>query len=155
MTRITISALIVFLLDQSSKFAVLNWLQLDHVRSIDVWAPWLRFRMAWNQGVNFGLFSGETDLTRWILILVSLGISTWLLLWARRGDARVQIWGGLIIGGALGNVIDRLLYGAVADFLNLSCCGINNPYSFNIADMAIFMGAFGLVLTSNKQDNNR
>jgi len=155
MTRITITALIVFLLDQSSKFAVLNWLQLDHVRSIDVWAPWLRFRMAWNQGVNFGLFSGETDLTRWILILVSLGISTWLLLWARRGGPGAQIWGGLIIGGALGNVIDRLLYGAVADFLNLSCCGINNPYSFNIADMAIFMGAFGLVLTSNKQDNNR
>ena len=51
-----------------------------------------------------------------------------------------------LIGGALGNVLDRVLYGAVADFLNMSCCGIENPYAFNVADIAIFAGAFGLVL---------
>ena len=53
---------------------------------------------------------------------------------------------GLLIGGALGNVVDRLLYGAVADFLNMSCCGLSNPYAFNIADIAVFIGAFGLVV---------
>ena len=51
-------------------------------------------------------------------------------------------WGaGVVIGGALGNAWDRLQYGAVADFMNMSCCGIDNPYAFNIADVAIFAGA--------------
>ena len=53
---------------------------------------------------------------------------------------------GLIIGGALANALDRVLYGAVADFLNMSCCGINNPFIFNIADIWIFAGAFALVI---------
>ncbi len=58
----------------------------------------------------------------------------------------VQLSAGLLVGGALGNVVDRLAYGAVADFLNMSCCGIENPYAFNVADIAIFAGAAGLVL---------
>jgi len=53
---------------------------------------------------------------------------------------------GLLIGGAAGNVIDRLVYGAVADFLNVTCCGIDNPFAFNVADISIFAGAFGLIL---------
>jgi len=60
----------------------------------------------------------------------------------------VQISTGLLIGGALGNVVDRVVYGAVADFLNMSCCGWNNPFSFNVADITIFAGAIGLVLLS-------
>jgi signal peptidase II len=48
----------------------------------------------------------------------------------------------------LGNVVDRIAYGGVADFLNMSCCGIENPYAFNVADIAIFVGALGLVLFS-------
>jgi signal peptidase II len=55
---------------------------------------------------------------------------------------------GLLLGGAMGNVVDRVIYGAVADFLNMSCCGIANPYSFNVADISIFAGALGLVLFS-------
>ncbi|BBU58037.1 hypothetical protein KU6B_43020 [Mameliella alba] len=58
---------------------------------------------------------------------------------------------GFLIGGALGNVIDRLVYGAVADFLNMSCCGIDNPYAFNVADIAIFIGAFGLILFPSRK----
>jgi signal peptidase II len=57
---------------------------------------------------------------------------------------------GLLIGGALGNVVDRVLYGAVADFLNMSCCGIDNPFAFNVADVAIFVGAIGLVLFAGR-----
>jgi signal peptidase II len=51
----------------------------------------------------------------------------------------------MLVGGALGNVVDRIAYGWVADFLNMSCCGIENPYSFNVADISIFVGALGLV----------
>lgn len=143
-------ALGVFLLDQASKFAVVHGLELDRVRGIDVWPPFLNFRMAWNQGINFGLFAGQDELTRWALIVISLIISAWVWIWAKREADRplVQISTGLLIGGALGNVIDRLIYGAVADFLNMSCCGFSNPYSFNVADITIFAGAIGLVLFS-------
>ena len=54
-----------------------------------------------------------------------------------------------MVGGAMGNVIDRVFYGAVADFLNMSCCGINNPYAFNVADIAIFIGAVGLAFLAD------
>ncbi len=53
---------------------------------------------------------------------------------------------GLLVGGALGNALDRVLHGAVADFLNMSCCGIRNPYAFNLADVGIFAGAIALVI---------
>ena len=57
----------------------------------------------------------------------------------------VQFSAGMVIGGAIGNIIDRVVYGAVADFLNMSCCGFTNPYSFNLADITIFVGALGLI----------
>ena len=57
----------------------------------------------------------------------------------------VQASAGLVLGGAIGNVVDRAIYGAVADILNMSCCGWENPWSFNVADIAIFAGALGLI----------
>ena len=73
---------------------------------------------------------------------------------ARRAGLNVGLLmlSAMLIGGALGNVIDRLLYGAVADFLNMSLPGWQNPYSFNVADIAIFAGAIGLVLVPQKKD---
>jgi signal peptidase II len=65
---------------------------------------------------------------------------------------RAEVSAGLLIGGALGNVVDRVLYGAVADFLNMSCCGIENPYTFNVADIAIFAGAIGLIFFTGNGD---
>ena len=62
----------------------------------------------------------------------------------------MRLSAGVLIGGALGNVVDRVAYGAVADFLNMSCCGIDNPFSFNVADIAIFVGAVGLILFTGK-----
>ncbi len=155
MKRIAVAALAVFLADQLTKYMVLNRLSLGRIGVIDVFPPWVKFTMAWNRGVNFGLFAGDSDVTRWILIVLSVVISIWLLIWARKLRSMAgQILAGLIIGGALGNVVDRLAYGAVADFLNVTCCGFRNPYAFNIADIAIFGGAFGLVLVSNKLDKN-
>ena len=60
----------------------------------------------------------------------------------------------LVIGGALGNAIDRLLYGAVADFINVTCCGIRNPYSFNLADLFIFIGLIGLLIFNFDEKQN-
>ena len=80
-----------------------------------------------------------------------------MLVWLRRDPPGRWglISGGLLIGGALGNVIDRLLYGAVADFINMSCCGISNPYVFNVADISIFAGALGLVLFAGAKTPKR
>ncbi|WP_207100101.1 signal peptidase II [Paracoccus shandongensis] len=145
---------LVFLLDQALKYWVVHVLQLDRVREIDVLPPWLNLRMAWNQGVNFGLMASDTDVTKWILIAVAVVIVAWVWIWIWRSDAGrfARVAAGLLIGGALGNVIDRLLYGAVADFLNMSLPGWQNPYSFNVADIAIFAGAIGLVLVPQKRE---
>lgn len=154
MRRILTIAGLIFVLDQATKYLVVQVLALKDVLQIAVLPPFLQFHMAWNQGVNFGLFSGDSQATRWILIGLSIVISAGILLYVRNLRAFwPQFFAGLIIGGAIGNVVDRLVYGAVADFLNVSCCGINNPFAFNLADIAIFFGAFGLVLFGDKADN--
>ncbi|MFN3607123.1 MAG: signal peptidase II, partial [Cypionkella sp.] len=66
-----------------------------------------------------------------------------------------QIAAGLLLGGAMGNVVDRVLYGAVADFINMSCCGISNPFSFNVADISIFAGAIGLVFFADSAQKTK
>ncbi|GAA6164523.1 signal peptidase II [Pelagimonas sp. KU-00592-HH] len=135
-----------FLTDQASKYFVVHYLNLIEVGRMDVFPPFLRFAMAWNEGVNFGLFSNGSDAARWALIAIAVVIVGFVLFWVRR-DPPGQIGlfaAGLLIGGAIGNVIDRLIYGAVADFLNMSCCGIQNPFAFNLADVWIFAGAIGL-----------
>lgn len=148
---IPLVAVSVLLLDQASKWAVVFWLNLDQRAEIDVFPPYLVFRMAWNYGMNFGLMSQGSDLGRAVLIGLALVISAWVWRWVLRekGGLRAKVSAGLLIGGALGNVIDRILYGAVADFLNMSCCGIDNPYAFNVADLGIFFGAVGLVMFAN------
>ncbi len=146
-----------FLLDQVTKYLVVHLLDLRTLGAIDVLPPLLNFRMAWNYGINFGLLSGQAPLTKWILIAVAVGIVLFVLVWLRRDPPGRWglISGGLLIGGALGNVIDRLLYGAVADFINMSCCGISNPYVFNVADISIFAGALGLVLFAGAKTPKR
>jgi signal peptidase II len=142
------TALAVLVLDQVTKMLVVQLMDLRTVGAIDVWSPYVNFRMAWNRGVNFGLFSSNTTIMRWVLIAVAIGIASWVAVWVLREGSgwRGQISAGLLIGGAAGNVIDRLVYGAVADFLNVTCCGFDNPFAFNVADISVFAGAFGLIL---------
>jgi signal peptidase II len=152
MRALGITALVVFVLDQVTKVIVVHWMNLKTFGAIDVLPPFVNFRMAWNRGINFGLFAGDADWSRWVLIAIALIISGWVLWWLHK-DAEGRwsmISGGFLVGGALGNVIDRVLYGAVADFLNMSCCGFENPYSFNVADISIFIGAFGLILFTGR-----
>lgn len=148
MRRFWITAAATFGIDQLTKLGVVHGLDLIHRGEIDVLPPFLTFRMAWNQGINFGLLSNGSEIARWGLVVLALVISCWVIWWMQRetGNWKAEVSGGLLVGGALGNIIDRIAYGAVADFLNMSCCGIENPYAFNVADIAIFAGALGLVL---------
>jgi signal peptidase II len=156
MRALGLAALGAFGIDQLSKLVVVHWMNLKEIRAMDILPPVLNFRMGWNHGVNFGLFGSDSEAMRWILIALALGICAGVLVWIRRegGGRRVEISAGLLIGGALANVLDRVIYGAVADFLNMSCCGIRNPFTFNLADVAIFAGALGLVLFTGKTDKN-
>lgn len=146
------SAVVAFLVDQASKYAVVHAMGLARIRSIDVWPPLLNFRYGENRGINFGLLEGNSDLARWILILFSLIVVAAVVWWVSRQHPgwRMHLSAGLLAGGALGNVLDRLVYGYVLDFLNMSCCGIDNPFVFNLADVFIFAGAIGLVLFENR-----
>lgn len=142
------TAIVVFVLDQALKYLIVFRLDLINRGAIDVLSPFLNLRMAWNRGINFGLFAGDNDVMRWFLIMLALAISAWVVWWmtTERPGKWALISGGFLVGGAIGNALDRVLYGAVADFLNMSCCGIRNPYAFNVADISIFLGAIGLVL---------
>jgi signal peptidase II len=143
----TITLGLTFALDQALKWWIVVGLDLQNRFFIEVWPGVFNLTMAWNRGVNFGLLATDSDLTRWGLVILSLAISAWVWLWALREGRNppAQVAAGLLVGGALGNIIDRIVWGAVADFLNVSCCGWRNPFAFNVADIAIFIGAFGLI----------
>ena len=151
MYKILQISIISLFCDQLSKLTMLYVLDLPLVGKIDVFPPYLQFTMAWNYGVNFGLFSGDSALQRWLLIGFAVFVSAAIAIWLRRTPlSRLGlISGGLLIGGALSNALDRAIYGAVADFLNMSCCGLDNPFAFNLADVSIFAGAIGLVFFSD------
>ncbi|HEU0220622.1 MAG TPA: signal peptidase II [Paracoccaceae bacterium] len=150
--RTLATALALFALDRFTKILVVVWLDLAARGALDVLPPFLNLRMAWNRGVNFGLFATGSDWGRWLLVGLAAAISLALALWARRAPGWLTpACTGAIIGGALGNALDRVIYGAVADFLNMSCCGIDNPFSFNLADIGIFAGAMGLILFAGGQ----
>ncbi|MEP2783119.1 MAG: signal peptidase II [Pseudoruegeria sp.] len=153
MRALWITAVFIFVFDQASKIIVVQGMDLKTRQAIDVWPPFINFRMAWNEGVNFGLFASSADIMRWVLIAIALVISGWVLWWIKKEDPKPlgYISAGILIGGALGNVIDRMVYGAVADFLNMTCCGFNNPYAFNVADIAIFVGVFGLIFFTGEK----
>ena len=140
---------LTFALDQITKIIVVFWLELISKGQINIWPGFIHFHMAWNTGINFGLFADQGELMRWLLIAVALAVCGFVGYWMRREQKPIAlIAAGLVIGGALGNSLDRILYGSVADFLNVTCCGIRNPYAFNVADIAIFVGLFGLVIFS-------
>jgi len=139
----------ILALDRFSKHWIVDGLELASLGRIEVFPPYLTLIMAWNRGINFGIGASGPEAMRWVLVGVAVAISVALVVWiVRWGKVQLALAGGLVVGGALGNAWDRVIYGAVADFLNMSCCGFTNPTSFNVADIAVFIGAFGMVIFS-------
>ena len=150
--HLALLALGIFLLDQATKIAVVDGLGLIHRLRIEVWPGFVSFVMAWNRGVNFGVLASDAPAMRWGLAAVAVAVSVGVAVWAlRRDQGWFTLGAGLLIGGALGNAVDRVRFGAVADFLNVTCCGIVNPWAFNVADIAIFGGAAVLAFAPSPQ----
>ncbi|MDP6785780.1 MAG: signal peptidase II [Rhodospirillales bacterium] len=139
-------AILVVALDQASK-----WWMLEHVmrppRVIEL-TGFFNLVMGWNRGVSFGLFNTNSPYNAWVLSAIALVIVMALAVWLRRARSPLLAAAlGLVIGGALGNVVDRLRFGAVFDFLDLHAAGYHWP-AFNLADSAITVGAVMLVVDS-------
>ena len=139
--------LLALFVDQISKYVVIHVMNVSPFKSIDFLPPVINFKYGENRGVNFGLFSSDSEITRWTLIIVAIIICIAVTRWVLRNNQSklVHACTGLLIGGALGNVFDRVYYGYVLDFLNTTCCGWNNPTVYNVADIFIVIGALGLV----------
>ncbi|HEX7885977.1 MAG TPA: signal peptidase II [Phenylobacterium sp.] len=140
-------ALAVILLDQLSKYWILGVLRLPEQASQEVLWP-LQFTRIWNEGVSFGLFQAQHDVVRWGLVVFSLAAATLLAAWARsQGRVLPALGLGLVIGGAIGNAIDRARFGAVVDFIDVQRMGFF-PWIFNVADSGITVGVILLLLDS-------
>ncbi len=129
-------ATLVFVADQLTKFYILRIVNLDEREPIQV-TPFMDLAMAWNKGVSYGLLSTHMQ---GLLVALSLAISIMLVFWLAKATKPLAAASfGMLIGGALGNALDRLLHGAVADFVLLHW-GTWNWYIFNVADIAIVAG---------------
>ena len=149
-----IAALLVLVADQGAKWWVLNILHLPEIGSVPV-LPFLSLTMVWNKGVTFGLFHQEGELGPWILTGVALAVVVGLFVWLRRAEsALVATALGAIAGGAVGNVLDRVRYGAVVDFIHAHAWGWS-WYVFNVADAAIVCGVTGLLLDGLRPARSR
>lgn len=138
-------AILAVLIDQVFKLYMVDFMA-GHPFGIEV-TSFFRLVMVWNSGVSFGMFAGG-ETTRWILIGVSSLVSVALLIWMLRVSRLFLAIGlGLVLGGAVGNIIDRIHYGRVADFFDFDLVFMRWP-AFNIADMAIVVGVIILMVDS-------
>ncbi|MDP3854734.1 signal peptidase II [Phenylobacterium sp.] len=144
-------AAFVIAADQASKYWILAVYDLPSRFSVPIAGPF-SLTMVWNRGVSFGLFRADQELTRWLLAAFAVIVSCVLAWWARQAPrATLALGFGLVIGGALGNVIDRIRFGAVADFLDFQRLGFF-PWVFNVADSAITVGVVFLLLDSLRKE---
>jgi signal peptidase II len=145
------AAAVIAVLDQASKLWVLFVFDLPSKGRVPV-APFVDFAMTWNRGISYGWFQQEGPLGQYALLGIKIVAVILLWIWLARTATRLGALAiGLIIGGAVGNAIDRVLYGAVADFVLLY---LQTPawsfhwYVFNLADVAIVAGVAGLLYES-------
>lgn len=141
-------------LDQASKLYLLFGYDLP-VREPLSPAPFLDLIVVWNPGISYGLFKQNTDFGRWVLAGIQVAAAVALTVWMTRVPGRLLAAAlALIVGGAIGNAIDRVAYGAVFDFVHLHV-GSFSWYVFNIADAAIVAGVVGLVYDSLVAEKSR
>jgi signal peptidase II len=142
-----VSALSALIIDQAHKLSMLfvfGWQEGERLAL----TPFLDHVLVWNRGISYGLFQQDTAFGQWALLGIKLAIILGLMIWMfRTPDKRLGIALGLIIGGALGNSVDRAAYGAVADFFHFHI-GSFSWYVFNLADCAIVGGVALLVYDS-------
>ncbi|MBT3916580.1 MAG: signal peptidase II [Rhodospirillaceae bacterium] len=139
-------AAISIVLDQATKWWILEGI-MQPPRIIPL-TPFFNLLLTWNNGVSFGLFNNSNSLNAVLLSALAIVIVVFLFFWLRKAEStRMAVGLGLIIGGALGNVIDRGLHGAVVDFLDFYINTLHWP-AFNVADSCITVGAIILIFDS-------
>jgi len=135
-------SLITLFIDRISKNEILSIFEENNLEKIFI-NPFLDLFLVFNTGISYGLLGGESSFQKWLLIIVSVSIVAFLLVWMKDSTSRlVNISISFITGGALGNILDRILYGGVIDFISLHAYGYY-WYIFNIADVFI---VFGVIL---------
>jgi signal peptidase II len=146
-------AAIIVVADQAVKYWILQVLRLQEGQSIPVLGP-LRLTGVWNPGVSFGFFQAQHDLVRWALVAFSIAVAVMLGVWVRATQRPLfAVSVGMVIGGAVGNVIDRARFGAVTDFIDVS--KLYFPWIFNVADSAISIGIVLLLIDMLRQDSRQ
>jgi signal peptidase II len=139
-------AALVFFLEQITKWIVLGPLDLRNTQVVEI-LPFFRFWYTENHGISLGLFQASSDAMRWALVAVTsaiaVGVAWWLTREEKPGD---QVALGMVLGGALGNILDRVRHGYVVDFADLHFGEIRPFFIFNVADAAISIGVVILLL---------
>lgn len=143
------TAAAVFIADQALKFFVLHALELRLGERFIV-APFVDLVLTYNRGISYGWFQQDGELGRWVLTAMKLAAAALFAVWMVRAQSRLVVGAlGFLIGGALGNALDRMVYGAVVDFVSLHAFGWR-WYVFNLADAAIVAGVAGLLYDAFK-----
>jgi len=135
------TALVLFAADQATKYGVTDVMQLSDMTNAHYVTEFFNVRFVANRGVSLGLMRADDPMARWLLVAMTGTIALGVLFWMLRERNRIdQIGLGLVLGGAMGNILDRIRYGYVVDFADLHF-GTWQPFLvFNVADAAITIG---------------
>lgn len=141
-----LTAAIILIVDQVSKYWIITLLQLPRRGMIEL-LPILNFTWVENRGVSLGMLTASSDTQRWLLVGLTGAISAGVAVWIWRERRRWDVFAlGLVLGGAIGNLTDRIRYGYVADFIDLHIGDFQPFLVFNVGDAAITIGVAILVL---------
>ena len=139
-------AAIVFVLEQITKWIVLGPLDLRNIQSVEI-LPIFRLNYTENHGISLGLLQASSDAMRWVLVAATAAIAVGVAVWIGREKQRFdQVALGMVLGGALGNILDRVRHGYVVDFADLHFGDFRPFFIFNVADAAISIGVAILLL---------
>jgi signal peptidase II len=142
-----IVALVVFALDQLVKWWVTGPLGVDHEGAVQYLLPFFQFTYTENNGISLGMLNATTEIGRWMLVGVTTAIAVGVAFWMTREKNRIdQIALGMVLGGALGNILDRTRHGYVVDFADLHFGTVRPFLIFNVGDAAISIAVVILLL---------